>query len=47
MPKYLVISTSGNSESNSRIMGRVAFVLLQIQKVDCDWLDISSLDLPL
>jgi FMN reductase len=47
MPKYLVISTSGNSESNSRIMGRVAFEHLQKQKMDCDWLDISSLDLPL
>ena len=34
MPKYLVISTSGNSESNSRIMGRVAFEYLQKQKAD-------------
>ena len=47
MPKYLVISTSGNSDSNSRIMGRVAFGRLQKQKVNCDWIDISELDLPL
>lgn len=47
MPKHLVISTSGNSESNSRIMGRVAFEHLQKQKVDCDWIDLSELDLPL
>jgi NAD(P)H-dependent FMN reductase len=47
MPKYLVISTSGNSESNSRIMGRVAFDHLQQQKADCQWIDISGLDLPL
>src|SRR3954466_14671474 len=47
MPKYLVISTSGNSESNSRIMGRVAFDRLQKHKADCEWIDISGLDLPL
>ncbi|HEY4283663.1 MAG TPA: NAD(P)H-dependent oxidoreductase [Chthoniobacterales bacterium] len=47
MPKYLVISTSGNSESNSRIMGRVAFEYLHEQKADCEWIDISRLDLPL
>jgi len=47
MPKYLVISTSGNAESNSRIMGRVAFDRLQKQKADCDWIDISGLELPL
>jgi FMN reductase len=47
MSKHLVISTSGNSESNSRIMGRVAFAHLQKAKVDCDWVDISKLDLPL
>src|SRR3954454_8652856 len=47
MPKYLVISTSGNSESNSRMMGRVAFDQLQKQGVDCEWIDISGLDLPL
>lgn len=47
MPKHLVISTSGNAESNSRVMGRVAFEHLQKQKVDCNWIDISELDLPL
>jgi FMN reductase len=47
MPKYLVISTSGNSESNSRIMGRIAFDRLQNQGADCEWIDINSLDLPL
>ena len=47
MAKYLVISTSGNPDSNSRRMGRVAFAHLQKAKVDCAWLDISELDLPL
>src|SRR5436309_9924225 len=47
MPKYLVISTSGNSESNSRIMGRVALNQLQKKQVDCEWIDISALELPL
>jgi NAD(P)H-dependent FMN reductase len=47
MPKHLVISTSGNPESNSRIMSQVAFAHLQKQKVDCDWIDISTLDLPM
>src|SRR5437763_3698630 len=47
MPKYLVSSTSGNPDSNSRRMGRVAFKHLQKRKVDCEWLDISEMDLPL
>jgi FMN reductase len=47
MPKYLVISTSGNPDSNSRRMGRIAFNHLQKAKVDCEWLDISELGLPL
>ena len=47
MPKYLVISTSGNPASNSRRMGRVAFAALQKAKVDGAWLDISEMDLPL
>jgi|SRR5690242_14424124 len=47
MPKHLVISTSGNSESNSRIMGRVAFEHLHKQDANCEWIDISTLDLPL
>src|SRR5207244_6076048 len=47
MPKYLVISTSGNPDSNSRRMGRVAFAHLQKRKVDCAWIDITEMDLPL
>ena len=47
MPKYLVVSTSGNPDSNSRRMGQVAFAHLQKRKVDCAWLDIRDLDLPL
>jgi FMN reductase len=47
MPKHLVISTSGNPESNSRIMGRTAYEHLQKRKADCEWLDIRELDLPL
>src|SRR5213594_2040384 len=47
MPKYLVVSTSGNPDSNSRRMGRIAFKHLQKRKVDCDWIDISELNLPL
>src|ERR1700681_1616971 len=47
MPKHLVISTSGNPGSNSRRLGRVAFEHLQKQGVNCDWIDLSELDLPL
>ena len=47
MPKYLVVSTSGNPDSNSRRMARIAFRYLQEAKVDCEWLDISELGLPL
>jgi FMN reductase len=47
MPKHLVVSTSGNPESNSRLMGRVAFAHLQKRKVDCAWMDIRDLELPL
>src|ERR1700747_1162879 len=47
MPKHLVISTSGNPDSNSRRMGRAAFVYLQKKEVDCDWVDIREMDLPL
>ena len=32
MPKHLVISTSGNPDSNSRRMGRAAFAHLQKKK---------------
>jgi NAD(P)H-dependent FMN reductase len=47
MPKHLVISTSGNPDSNSRRMGQTAFAHLQKQKVDCDWIDIREMQLPL
>jgi NAD(P)H-dependent FMN reductase len=47
MPKYLVVSTSGSSSSNSRRMGRLAFDHLRKLKVDCEWLDLKELDLPL
>ncbi len=47
MPKHLVISTSGNPDSNSRRMGRVALAHLQKKKIDCDWIDIVEMDLPL
>src|SRR6476620_7164520 len=47
MPSYLVVSTSGNPDSNSRRMGRIAFRRLEKAKVDCQWLDISELELPL
>jgi FMN reductase len=46
MPKYLVISTSGNPDSNSRRMGRLAFRRLEKANLECAWLDISELDLP-
>jgi FMN reductase len=47
MASYLVISTSGNPDSNSRRMARIAFGALQKAKVECAWLDISELGLPL
>jgi NAD(P)H-dependent FMN reductase len=47
MAKHLVISTSGNPDSNSRRMGRAAFQHLLKKKVDCDWIDIREMDLPL
>ena len=47
MLKHLVISTSGNPESNCRIMGQVAFAHLQKERVDCQWLDLRDLELPL
>ena len=47
MPNYLVVSTSGNPDSNSRRMGQAAFDWLNKAEVNCEWLDISRLDLPL
>ena len=47
MPRHLVISTSGNPDSNSRRMGRIALAHLQERKTDCDWIDIREMSLPL
>jgi FMN reductase len=47
MPCHLVISTSGNPDSNSRRMAQLAFDWLRKQKAQCEWLDISRLGLPL
>ena len=47
MPKYLVISTSGNPDSNSRRMSRIAFDWMKKAKANCEWLDISTMNLPL
>src|SRR5205809_3575245 len=47
MAKHLVISTSGNPDSNSRRMARAAFAHLQKKEVDCDWIDIREMELPL
>src|SRR6266516_4875954 len=47
MPNYLVLSTSGNPDSNSRRMAQIAFDWLKKAKLNCEWLDISKLDLPL
>jgi FMN reductase len=47
MPKYVVISTSGNPDSNSRRMAQIAFDWLKKEKVVCEWLDIHRLNLPL
>ena len=47
MPAYLVVSCSGNPSSNSRKMGRAAFNYLQKTKVDCTWLDLAEMELPL
>jgi FMN reductase len=47
MARYVVVSTSGNPDSNSRRMGRIAFRHLEKAEAECEWLDISELDLPL
>lgn len=47
MAKYLVVSASGNPESNSRRMSKLAFAWLQKAKLDCEWIDLRELDLPL
>ena len=47
MSDYVVISTSGNPDSNSRRMAQVAYEWLKQDEQPADWLDISKLDLPL
>jgi len=47
VPNHLVISTSGNPDSNSRRMAQLAFDCLKKHKAQSDWLDISRLHLPL
>src|SRR5436305_13415842 len=47
MSKHLLISTSGNPDSNRRRLGRIAFAHLQKKKVDCDWIHIREMDLRL
>ncbi|MEP6811146.1 MAG: NAD(P)H-dependent oxidoreductase [Chthoniobacterales bacterium] len=47
MPKYLVISTSGNPESKSRRMGRLALTCLQKLEVNPEWIDLREMQLPL
>ena len=45
--KYLVVSTSGNPQSNSRVMGRAAFAHLDKEGLDCAWFDTRDLNLPI
>ena len=47
MPKYLVVSTSGNPDSNSRRMGQIAFAHLEKLGVAPAWIDLRELELPL
>ena len=47
MSKYLVISTSGNPDSNSRRMARIAHAHLEKLGVAPEWLDLREMDLPL
>ena len=47
MSNYLVVSTSGNPDSNSRRMGQAAFDWLKKANLSCEWMYISKLNLPL
>jgi len=47
MPNYLVVSTSGNPDSNSRRMARIAFTHLEKLSVAPAWLDLREMELPL
>lgn len=47
MPKFLVVSTSGNTDSNSRRMARIAHAHLEKAGVVPAWLDLGEMNLPL
>ncbi|MFL6594180.1 MAG: NADPH-dependent FMN reductase [Chthoniobacterales bacterium] len=47
MPNYLVVSTSGNPDSNSRRMARIAFAHLKKLNVAPAWVDLREMELPL
>ncbi|MFL6530266.1 MAG: NADPH-dependent FMN reductase [Chthoniobacterales bacterium] len=47
MPNYLVVSTSGNPDSNSRRMARIAFAHLEKLNVAPAWVDLREMELPL
>ena len=47
MARFLVLSTSGNPDSNSRRMARQAFAALEKLSVESQWIDLRDLDLPL
>src|SRR5438045_7933744 len=47
MRNQLDLSTSGKPDTNSRRMGEPAFNWLNKAELNCEWLDISKLDLPL
>ena len=47
MAQHLVISTSGNPDSNSRRMGRIAVESLKHAKAECEWLDLNDMGLPM
>src|SRR2546430_10238738 len=47
MPNLFANSRSDNPDSNSRRRGRTVFAHLKKKKVDCDWIDIREMDLPL
>ena len=44
---YLVISTSLNANSRSRILARYACDLLRSKDIECEWLDLAEYPLPL
>ena len=44
---YLVISTSLNADSKSRVMAREAQKQLSNQDVEAEWLDLAEIPLPM